>query len=60
MPDPPRTPGAREHDLVGHLNPHCVRCGRTLIDLIVNQRPCKRTPLKAELKLAARQERAGS
>lgn len=34
MPEPSRLPAAREHQLTGQINPRCVRCKRTLLDII--------------------------
>jgi hypothetical protein len=57
-----RLPAAREHQLVsdvaGQMNPRCLRCQRTLIDIVLHPRPCRRPALKAALE-PARQERAG-
>jgi len=51
MADPPRLPAAREHQLIGQMNPRCVRCHRTLIDIIQHpQTACRRrTVVKADL-----------
>ena len=42
-------PAAREHDLVGQMNPRCLRCHRTLIEIIAHPAPCRRVPVKAPL-----------
>jgi len=40
-------PAAREHELVGQMNPRCLRCQRTLIDIVLHPAPCRRVPVKA-------------
>lgn len=57
-----RRPAAREHELVAdvaaQMNPRCLRCQRTLIDIVLHPAPCRPVVVKAEL-TPARQERVG-
>lgn len=47
MPDPPR-PVTQEHEIVGRFNPRCVRCQRTVIDLVLHPCACEPVPTNAD------------
>jgi hypothetical protein len=57
---PTRQALAREHELVGWCNPRCLRCHRTVIDLVTNPAPCRPSTAKAALMPRGAAERAVS